>query len=64
MGTLRIEIKDDNAAFEEGPATEMARILRELAASFENDGGPDIEYVSAPLRDINGNTVGFIAYDH
>ena len=64
MGTLTIEIKDDNAAFEAAPAQEMARILRELATSFENDGGPDIEYVTAILRDINGNTVGFIAYDH
>jgi hypothetical protein len=64
MGMLRIEIDDSNAAFEDAPATEVGRILRELAESFEQDGGPDIEYIPAILRDINGNRVGFVAYDH
>lgn len=63
MGTIRIEIHDDNDAFHDEPATEVGRILRELAEQFERDGGPDCEYVPAILRDINGNTVGHVAYD-
>lgn len=64
MGTWNITFEDSNAAFEDNPATECGRILRELAESFERDGGPDVEHVSAPLRDINGNTVGYVSYYH
>ena len=47
-----ITIEMDNAAFEDGPATELARILRALAKRVSD--GPD--YV--PLMDVNGNKVG------
>ncbi len=47
-----LEIECDNAAFEDEPATEIGRILREAAKRVE-DGNIDF-----PLRDINGNTVG------
>lgn len=54
---LRIKIDMENAAFEDnGRGHETARILRELAASFEYNGvnGGDND----KLRDANGNTVG------
>ena len=64
MAVWRIEIDDSNTAFDnDAPASEMARILRNLAQTFEDEGGPDCEYTSQPLRDINGNTVGFVTYD-
>lgn len=49
-----IKINMDNAAFDDnGPATELARILRKLAKRIEAEG-PD--YV--PIMDLNGNKVG------
>jgi hypothetical protein len=54
MNLVKIHMKTDNAAFEdEGKATEIARILRELAGRIESEG---INY--ALLRDVNGNRVG------
>ena len=47
----RIQITMNNAAFDE-PATELARILRELADDVEQ--GQDAKN----LRDVNGNKVG------
>ncbi len=49
----KIEIEMSNAAFEEAPASELARILRELANRVEGDGDE-----LGLIRDINGNTVG------
>jgi hypothetical protein len=63
MGTWNIQFSDNNAAFADEPATECARILRELADKFEA-GGPDCEYISENIRDINGNTVGYVTYYH
>ncbi len=48
-----ITVTMENAAFEDAPASELARILRELANKIERNG-PD----ACKLRDINGNTVG------
>lgn len=53
MAKFKLEIVTDNAAFEEGPATELARILRDLANRVEQDGEFD-----GVVRDINGNVVG------
>lgn len=51
-----IEITElDNAAFEEAPAQEIARILRELAKDFEQSGMPG---KGGKLYDFNGNVVG------
>jgi hypothetical protein len=59
MEVIEIRIETGNAAFEDEPATEIARILRELADAFERDGGPvDARSGGATLRDVNGNTVG------
>jgi len=63
MGTWRIEIKDDNDAFHDAPTYELGRIISELASQFLNADWPEVEYTSQPLRDSNGNTVGFITYD-
>ena len=51
--TFTCTIKMDNDAFGEGPATELGRILRQLADNIEKDGD-----INGSLSDINGNTVG------
>lgn len=54
---IMITIRADGAAFEDASSSEVARILRELAADFELDGCP------APrLRDINGNCCGEVIF--
>lgn len=54
---MKIYIDTGNAAFEDGNwKTEVARILRELAANIENYARPE------KLRDINGNTCGKVEY--
>lgn len=53
--TYRIEIKTDNAAFEDDPGYEVARILRKLADRVESEGLDQVR-----LMDINGNCVGSV----
>ncbi len=53
MEQVVITLDTGNPAFDEQPATELARILRELADNIESDGQCD-----RTLRDINGNIVG------
>jgi len=50
---LKLFIETENAAFDDTPATELARILRALATKIERDPQP-----YTVLRDINGNRVG------
>lgn len=50
---MKLFIETENAAFNDAPATELARILRKLADRIEYSPDP---YIS--LRDINGNKVG------
>lgn len=52
--TAKIEIRMDNAAFEDRPATELGRILRDLADNVEAGDFPN----QISLRDLNGNRVG------
>ena len=52
---ISITIKTSNAAFDDGPATEIARILRGLADRLERDGIPP-----NTLFDANGNRCGAI----
>jgi hypothetical protein len=54
----RIDINCDNAAFEDDPTMEVARILRALADRLTH-ASPDEAY---PLRDINGNAVGSLEF--
>lgn len=51
---MKIEIETSNAAFEDHPSAETARILRELAHALERGEAPTL------LRDINGNVVGVV----
>lgn len=54
MEVLTLTLETGNAAFEDTPATEIARILRAQADLIE--AGMATEFT--PLRDINGNRVG------
>ena len=49
-----IKIDMNNAAFDEHPPTELARILASLASNLAVTG----TLMPQPLRDINGNRVG------
>ncbi len=53
---LKIEIKMDNAAFEDAQGDEAGRILRELADRLEGSG--NMGGFATSLRDVNGNNVG------
>ena len=57
MKTLTIKIDLGNAAFADRGASEVARILNDLAKAFEDCG---IVAFKSPIRDINGNTVGAV----
>lgn len=50
MFTLKFETR--NAAFDDFPASESARILREIAQKIEEG------QLSGKIRDVNGNHVG------
>lgn len=51
-----LTIETDNAAFDDAPASEIARILRQLANDMEQDGAPPSRF----LFDANGNRVGVV----
>lgn len=51
---FKLQIKTDNAAFENSAADEIARILERLA----NDLRDSADTAAGKLRDANGNTVG------
>lgn len=53
MENITITLETGNAAFGDAPATEIARILRQLAGRFERDGIPPEK-----LYDANGNACG------
>lgn len=57
---INIRIETDNAAFEDEPATEVARLVKEVAKRLYNcdypGGGGEV-----PLLDINGNTCGYFS---
>lgn len=53
MEHVTIKIETGNAAFQDAPATEIARILRHIAEQFEREGD-----ASPVIRDANGNFCG------
>ena len=55
MEHVKIVITTGNAAFDDEPASEIARILRNLAERFEHDGIPP-----EAIRDANGNVCGSV----
>jgi hypothetical protein len=58
---LTLEINMDNAAFEDSPGQEAARILRLAARKVEGAEAQDIG--SFPLLDSNGNKVGRVTVE-
>ena len=54
MKGIRLLIDTRNAAFEDYPNREVARILRELSERIDEGVFPE------KLIDINGNTVGYV----
>lgn len=52
--TVAIFIQTDNAAFADHPATEVGRMLHEVANTFIRENQLD----PRNLRDINGNVCG------
>lgn len=52
-----VHIGMDNAAFEDAPGDELARILRYLADQL--DARPGLLSEPVRLYDVNGNRVGF-----
>jgi hypothetical protein len=62
---VETQIETDNAAFEEAPSCEVARILRKLADVLERDVPLTRSGMfGTPMRlmDVNGNHVGFCKY--
>ena len=51
---FKLEFSTDNAAFDDAPATEIARILRDIAGKVERGDYLD----GASIHDFNGNRVG------
>jgi hypothetical protein len=61
--TFSLTIDTDNAAFQDGQASqEVARILAQLADKLQRGAFADDlrEADGAKLRDVNGNTVGSV----
>lgn len=52
MSAFTLSITTDNAAFEDDPGPEVARLLRDAAERVEAGVSAGV------LRDVNGNTVG------
>lgn len=59
MTRMQIHFDLNNAAFDESPCGEVARILRDLANRME-DGIFDVTKIS----DLNGNRIGQAEYFH
>ncbi len=55
---LTLTISMDNAAFEDMPGVELARILRTVARQIE--GSEHGDSGKFPVLDINGNNVGSV----
>lgn len=55
---FRCEFSTSNAAFDDAPATEAARILREIARKIERG-----EAFDGQVRDANGNRIGAWSMD-
>ena len=54
---MRIEIRMDNAAFDD-PGYELARILRKIGGELFSRGWGNIDAYGAHILDANGNKVG------
>ena len=54
---IKLKINTENQAFDQAEGQEVARILRGLADQVEHLD--KLQECQLPLRDINGNTVGY-----
>ena len=54
---LKLKINTENQAFDQAEGQEVARILRGLADQVEHLD--KLQECQLPLRDLNGNTVGY-----
>ncbi len=61
---IRITLNTENAAFEDSPDSEVARILHKLADWFETDPAGILDGDRVPLFDVNGNKVGLAIVDN
>ena len=57
IAMLKLKINTENQAFDQAEGQEVARILRGLADQVEHLD--KLQECQLPLRDINGNTVGY-----
>lgn len=55
---FRLNISMDNAAFEQDPNAELARLLRNVANALDRQQGDIMNDGGAPVFDVNGNSVG------
>jgi len=55
---LTLEINMDNAAFEDAPGQEAARILHKIACKIQD--WPGANEFNLRLSDLNGNKVGHV----
>ena len=63
MNRMKIVIDFDNAAFDDDPGTELARILEDLAKKAREDRiGPGAVDDGPVIQDKNGNTIGEVSY--
>ena len=60
---VTITIDMDNAAFEDTPGIEVARILKVVAERVQADPSNPDDWGAPRLRDINGNAVGEVLID-
>lgn len=58
MATFTLDFECDNAAFDDDPTFEIARILKETAEKIKCDNVTGFGYAHGVIRDINGNRVG------
>ena len=59
---LKLKINTENQAFDQAEGQEVARILRGLADQVEHLD--KLQECQLPLRDLNGNTVGYYKPGH
>lgn len=55
---FEIVIHTDNSAFTDAEGTEVARIIRGVAATVEETSGDAFKNYGVTLFDVNGNKVG------
>lgn len=55
---IQIDIDLENDAFQPDPASEVGRLLREIARDLESGRLRMVDSMTKRLHDVNGNNVG------